>query len=144
MAEYQTNSSNQVDSIRKPKYITDPAGERVMSFLGAAFLIISILDTIICIVAAIYLFDEVGNEYGFAALFMAIVLIANGLIIWACFSVFTNISRSLYNIHDLLLSWSPNHEVKTITCKECGTKMPEGVSECPNCGCPTSMMNKKD
>ncbi len=84
------------------KYAVSPAAESIVNTLANIPRVVGIVAGVVGCCLWIYLLFDYETAAAWAALVGGIVVLLNGLILWAFLKVFVNISRSLYNINDAL------------------------------------------
>lgn len=120
MAENQENNSfieamgaekpevtPEVEEIEKiSKYAVSPAAESTVSTVAGILLAIGIIGAVVGFFSGLIEFGDDEPAAGWAFLGGGLLIFLTGLLEWAFLKVFVNISRSLYNINDVL------HEIK--------------------------------
>ena len=97
----------QVKEIQKlSKYAVSPAAESTVNAVAIVLLVIGFLGAGTGLFGSLIVFSNDEPATGWAFIGGGFIVFLAGLLEWAFLKVFVNISRSLYNINDVL------HEIK--------------------------------
>ena len=84
------------------EYDVNPAAEAISSTVAAVVLIVNLLLAFGLVIGGIFSLQE--SELGGLLIASGVVVGVAGVILWASLKVIVNISRSLYNINELLFA----------------------------------------
>lgn len=106
-SSFKTSISNKSAAIHKDKeveketvykYAVNPSAESMINVIASIVLVLGILIGVVCIIAAIALFNDYETESGWTLLCIGVGAFILFFITWAFIKVLVNISRNMYNI----------------------------------------------
>lgn len=143
-------------------FSVNPKAESIADVVTKIVLSVHILVAVALIIFSVVAFVDYRDENGIILLFVSIFVAIVGVICWASLKMIVNVSRTLYNIEDDLqqltkitdnnhYSWisdknkqenknTKNSKEKDVRCPDCGELIINVEDDCPNCGCPSSIL----
>lgn len=91
------------------RYYVNTNAENVCNVVAIVFLIVSIICALVCLLAGL---ASDAIIYGFLG---AVIFVIIGIVSWASLKVVVNISRSLYNINDVLRAGMEQNGASTVS-----------------------------